>query len=297
MAKTIYDMKEMMRKMNAERMACEVLPQNLEAHMDIVYNKDAKAPYGALDVFRPLTKGKLPVIIDIHGGGFCEGEKDINENYCRHLALEGFVTVNVAYELVPDVTVDVQLRQCQMAFKWVQDHIAEYGGDLNNVFATGDSAGGYLVFYSAAISKSELLRELVGTVDAGINIRAIGMVCPKLHNKGGFGSDVLEGVMFRKEDLDKPFLQYIGTPKKIYEIGANVPVWYMTTELDMIRDMCLLLDKELGEVGAEYEFIDLPQPKDSPNQLRHVFNVTRPDWQESQEINHKMCEFFRRYMA
>lgn len=36
-----------------------------------------------------------------------------------------------------------QLRDCFFAFKWVSTNIEKYGGDLNNVFVTGDSAGGF----------------------------------------------------------------------------------------------------------------------------------------------------------
>ena len=34
---------------------------------------------------------KLPVIIDIHGGGWMYGDKGLNENYCRALADRGYV--------------------------------------------------------------------------------------------------------------------------------------------------------------------------------------------------------------
>lgn len=293
---TIYDLRDMMKRMNDERMATEVLPQNVEAHMDIVYNPESRKPYGSLDVFRPLdTEGKLPVIIDIHGGGFCQGEKDINENYCRHLALEGFVTVNVCYDLVPEVTVDEQLRECLLAFRWVQNNIAAYGGDTGNVFCTGDSAGGYLCLYATAISKSDFLQKLLDTVDPAIDIRAIGLVCPKVFNLGGFGSDILEKVMYRGEDWDR-ITNYIGNPQKMYEMGVVPPLWFMTTTLDIVREPCLDFYILLQKLQAEFVFRDLPTREGDEYELRHVFNVTRPHWEQSKKINGDMLAFFRRYL-
>jgi acetyl esterase/lipase len=183
-----------------------------------------------------------------------------------------------------------------LAFRWVKEHIEEYGGDLNNVFVTGDSAGGYLCFYSATIARSALLQELVGTVDPELNIRAIGLTCPKVTNSGGFGSDVLEKVMFKEEDKNKPFLQYIGTPSKVYELGAVPPLWFMTTDLDIVRDQCEEFDKYLKATGREYVFRFLHQTEGLEHELRHVFNVTHPDWKEAKEINRDMLEFFGRYM-
>lgn len=52
-----------------------------------------------------------------------------------------------------------QLRDCFFAFKWVSTNIEKYGGDLNNVFVTGDSAGGFLAAYSALLNSSENLEE------------------------------------------------------------------------------------------------------------------------------------------
>ncbi|UKI14322.1 MAG: hypothetical protein L6V85_09755 [Clostridiales bacterium] len=37
---------------------------------------------------------KLPVIIDIHGGGWMYGDKDLNAPYCEALAKRGFVVVS-----------------------------------------------------------------------------------------------------------------------------------------------------------------------------------------------------------
>ena len=44
-----------------------------------------------LDIYYPENAaGKLPVIVDIHGGGWMAGSKEINKNYCLDLASRGY---------------------------------------------------------------------------------------------------------------------------------------------------------------------------------------------------------------
>ncbi len=296
--KSLKDIRDLMTKLNTERMKDEVLPDGIEAHYDIVFDGRSQKPYGLLDVYRPENaQGKLPVIIDIHGGGFCASEKDINENFCRHLALMGFVVVNISYDLLPSVTVDYQLEQCIKAFAWTKDHIGEYGGDVNNIFITGDSAGGYLCFYSTAIACSPELQKLMDIPDPGIDIRAIGISCGKFHNSGSYGSDALtEEVMFGGDYKQKKFLEYIGSPVKTMQNVNMPPLWFMTTELDLIRDMNELFAKELNEAGVPHEYVYIEQPEEG-NRLGHVFNVTHPQWKESNEVNHKMTQFFGKHIC
>lgn len=70
-------------------------PQNIELISDIPYIDDGNY-YHKLDVMYPNNiseNDKLPVIIDIHGGGWMYGDKGLNENYCRALADRGYVVL------------------------------------------------------------------------------------------------------------------------------------------------------------------------------------------------------------
>lgn len=65
---------------------CATLPDGIEARIDIPYIEDGHRGH-LLDVYYPKDAGqKLPVIIDIHGGGFLYGDKDLNKLYGYHLA-------------------------------------------------------------------------------------------------------------------------------------------------------------------------------------------------------------------
>jgi arylformamidase len=106
-------------------------------------------PYGSaagkrLDIFQPSEAGLSPVQVYIHGGYWISNDK----KDCSYVALgftgAGFVNVVINYDLIPNVTMAEQVRQCRAAVAWVHAHIRDYGGDPGQIYVTGHSAGGHL---------------------------------------------------------------------------------------------------------------------------------------------------------
>jgi arylformamidase len=110
-------------------------------------------PYGRaagerLDIFgrrgADLGAASAPVQIYIHGGYWISNDK----KDCSYVALgfvgAGFVNVVINYDLIPNVAMAAQVRQCRAAVGWVHAHIREYGGDPEQIYVTGHSAGGHL---------------------------------------------------------------------------------------------------------------------------------------------------------
>lgn len=97
-----------------------------------------------LDVYAPENlKGSAPVLMFIFGGGWTQGEKDDYKYLGHAMAANGFVTVIADYRLVPEVRFPTFLEDCALAARWIQDNIANYGGDTNRFFLMGHSAGAY----------------------------------------------------------------------------------------------------------------------------------------------------------
>jgi hypothetical protein len=48
---------------------------------------------------------------------------------------KGFVFVSINYRLMPGVDMGTLIRDVAKAFRWTEDHIAEYGGDPMRVLA------------------------------------------------------------------------------------------------------------------------------------------------------------------
>jgi para-nitrobenzyl esterase len=97
----------------------------------------------------------LPVMVFVHGGGYMMGSSATPLYDGAALARRGCVYVSVNYRLgalgcldlsslsTPEITIDsnLYLRDLVLALRWVQDNIAEFGGDPGNVTIFGESAG------------------------------------------------------------------------------------------------------------------------------------------------------------
>jgi acetyl esterase/lipase len=98
-----------------------------------------------LDLYLPDGRRNAPVIVWYFGNQLMGGDKSEDAFIGTRFASAGFVTAVVNYRLSPAVSHPAHVRDAAASFAWVKRHIAEYGGDADRVFASGYSAGGYLV--------------------------------------------------------------------------------------------------------------------------------------------------------
>ena len=115
-----------------------------------------------LNVWSPAVEqnAKLPVMVWIHGGGYSNGSGNIARLNSPAFAQQGVVLVTVNYRLSvfgflnhpalaashPDMPVgNYGLLDVVAGLEWVQQNIAAFGGDPDNVTIFGESAGAGLV--------------------------------------------------------------------------------------------------------------------------------------------------------
>ncbi len=102
-----------------------------------------------LNIWSPdLGSVGLPVMIWIPGGAFVHGSNAVSWYDGRHFARDGVVCVSINYRLgadgflyLGDGPANLGLLDQIAALKWVQENIAAFGGDPNNVTVFGQSAG------------------------------------------------------------------------------------------------------------------------------------------------------------
>jgi acetyl esterase/lipase len=116
---------------------------------DVAYveGKGADSIRHKLDLFLPKGKKDFPVIVLVHGGCWTVGDKSCAGLYSavgRFLASRGVGAVLPNYRLWPWVKHPEQIKDVARAFAWTHNHIGDYGGDPDNVFIGGHSAGGHL---------------------------------------------------------------------------------------------------------------------------------------------------------
>jgi acetyl esterase/lipase len=97
-----------------------------------------------LDIYLPEDRRNAPVIVSYYGNQLMGGDKNEDAYIGRRFAAAGIVTVVVNYRLSPAVSHPAHIQDAAASFAWVKRHIAEYGGNADQVFIIGYSAGAYL---------------------------------------------------------------------------------------------------------------------------------------------------------
>jgi len=102
-----------------------------------------------LDIYHPHGKTGSPVLFFVYGGAWKQGDKNIYVELGNTFAgYYGFTTVVINYEISADpwnAVFPEHIEDVADAFAWTRAHIAEYGGDPQQIWLFGQSAGGHLV--------------------------------------------------------------------------------------------------------------------------------------------------------
>src|SRR5690606_14849041 len=139
-----------------------------------------------LNVWAPATASKdskLPVMVWIHGGGFTGGSGSGPGSAGDAFAKQGVILATVNYRLGrlghfafpalsqehPEEFKGSYAYMDQIAaLKWIQDNIAAFGGDPNNVTIFGFSAGGVSVHSLLTIPSAKgLFHKAIGESSGG----------------------------------------------------------------------------------------------------------------------------------
>lgn len=110
-----------------------------------------------LNIVRPAgAKGKLPVFMFIHGGGWVLGDYPTHKRMVRDLSvLTGYVGVFVNYSLAPETKYPQPVNEVYAAAKWIAAHGNEINVDGTKLGIVGNSAGGNLATASALMAKEK----------------------------------------------------------------------------------------------------------------------------------------------
>lgn len=97
-----------------------------------------------LDIYQPKDCEQCPVIIYIHGGYWVLGDKGGLSYKAKAFTDNGYIYISINYSLAPDYQFPVNAQDVAQAFFWVKNNITGYGGDAEQIYLLGHSAGGHL---------------------------------------------------------------------------------------------------------------------------------------------------------
>ncbi|WPP49151.1 alpha/beta hydrolase [Catalinimonas niigatensis] len=125
-----------------------IFPEGTILHGNIPYNNDNLQKH-LLDIYLPPNaKGKLPLVIFVHGGGWLSNDKYADMGYMKKTVAEivssGFALASIDYRFSTQAIFPAQIQDCNRAVSFLYDNAEKYGLDKNRFALMGFSAGGHL---------------------------------------------------------------------------------------------------------------------------------------------------------
>lgn len=210
-----------------------------------------------LYIVRPeKTKGKLPVFIFIHGGGWILGDYQTHKRLVRDLVVEsGYACVFIEYSRSPEAKYPIALNECYAATKWVAEHGDEINVNGKRLAIVGNSAGGNMTIGTCLKAKDNKGPDIKCQIllwpysDAGINTESF-----KKYGEERFLTKSLmiwmrDNYLSDKTQHDDIYVspvrattnQLKGLPSTLIEVAEN----------DILRDAGEELGRKLDEAGVD----------------------------------------------
>ena len=261
-------------------------PEDIRRYDDICYGAH---PLQKLDVYRPKGEaGRLPVIVNVHGGGWVYGDKELYQYYAMSLAQRGFAVVNFSYRLAPEDKFPAQIEDIKAVFDWVHAHAEEYGMDVDELFAVGDSAGANLLgLYCAACTNPEYAGHFSFPTAFGPAPRAVSLAC---------GAYAIDGKRAQDIELMKDLLPGGPTPENLALM--NVKRWITAAFPETFLFTCTgdFLQEQADALQVTLRQQKVPHVMrfygDTDHELGHVFHCNMR-LEAAKRCNDEQCAFFR----
>ncbi|OSD07113.1 hypothetical protein PYCCODRAFT_1442525 [Trametes coccinea BRFM310] len=251
--------------------------------------------------FIPAAGGSsatYPVLVNIHGGGFCVGSIELDDYILRQLCVQlQLSTVNIEYRLAPEHPFPIPLNDCLAALKWTAENPALVQADLTQGFIVcGHSAGANISAVLAHIARDDPFfegRRLTGQI----------LRDPSVCHPSAYPESLKSDFRSMEENKDVPpvtrsviekLRRWHNAPPHdprysplLYPSHKGLPRTYIQAmELDPLRDDALVYGKVLREAGVEVKL-------DFYTGVSHGFHYNWPALKVSEKVRNDFLEGIR----
>ena len=129
-------------------MTAEVLSRYEIDVTDVEYLRHGNKPLLAR-LYRPRGTGPFPLMIDLHGGAWCQKDRFSDAGTDEPLAKSGVVVASLDFRMPPDAGYPASVQDINYAIRWFKSHAAEFGSRPDMVGILGVSSGGHLAMLTA----------------------------------------------------------------------------------------------------------------------------------------------------
>lgn len=270
-------------------------PKDVWLTENVDYFGDGKAIH-RMDIFYPCDyteepTERLPVLINIHGGGFLLGKKEVNRLFCADMSKWGFVVFCLEYPLAPEADISEIFRDLTVGINRVAEIAGDYGADPSQFYLCGDSAGAYLCTYLAAMQNEPEIARAFCVQPIRPRIHALGLQSGMFYTRkkdkiGIFLPNIIYGKGWRK----KAFYPYID-PENPKLIRSLPPCFLLTSKNDFLCNYSIQFAAALKKNGIKHRLLCVSAEKELP----HAFATLMPETFEGEQANMDMTLFFNEY--
>jgi acetyl esterase/lipase len=247
-----------------------LFPQGTVIHDNIPYNNDTLKKH-LLDIYLPANaKGKLPLVILIHGGGWLSNDKYADLGYMKktivELVSQGFALASIDYRWSTQAVFPAQIQDCNRAVSFLYDNADKYGFDTKRFAVLGWSAGGHLASLLGLANNNKVANFYMPNTSKNFKIKAVVdfygpselIMLPK-----GDDEKSPEGILLGAAPLTRPDLAKAASPVT-YVDKNDPPFLIIHGEKDDIvsNKQSKLLHSWLNTEGVQNELIIV---KDAPH--------------------------------
>lgn len=130
-------------------------PRNYVSQTDVLY-KTANDWQGTMDVYaNPKAKEPTPLVINIHGGGWNTGSKEMDSWFGAYFR-RGFAVANINYRLAGTASAPAAIEDVRCALFYLINHAKELNINVNKIVLCGTSAGGHLALLAGVLGSKPL---------------------------------------------------------------------------------------------------------------------------------------------
>ena len=109
---------------------------------DVEYLRHGASPLLAR-IFRPRAAASLPMVVDLHGGAWCRGDRLSDTAINEALARSGVVVAALDFRMPPVAAYPASLADIHYGIRWLKTRAASLGGRADRLGVLGVSSGAH----------------------------------------------------------------------------------------------------------------------------------------------------------
>lgn len=268
-----------------ERIDLSKLDHDIKSVKDISYVDDNSIEQ-KLDVHYLSNQKLKPILVDIHGGGFISGYKEMNSLFANYLAQRGFVVFNLNYRLAyPTINVFDQIEDISNAVKWIVSNAGKFEANIDDMYIAGHSAGGVLAVAESLLCHDKQMRDDFDIDERDYKYSGIILDCGVMHfyrkNIAYWG---MRNMIFPKGYRKMDQYQYLVFENN-RQLSTLPKTVLLTNEKDNLRDMTHYFKRVLDGHQVDHKLFDVGTDG-------HMGIIYKPYTEENQRIIDDVQEYF-----